>query len=227
METLRSYIADQTELETYTGSLTSFSSRDLIRAEQDIDSIIGNYYEGVNRKFYANREVFESSKITLSSTTATIADNNNSSGFYSYCVLEILSGANKGLRKLVISSTLSGGNNVLTFNVEEVGLTGSEDILIYQIAKIPRIKDITSVSSSYYKSIPEFIKEAVALQYQFRLNNEATLTSSQTIKRERTARDSVEIEYSDSSSGSISTQSLISPQALSLLQDEGLTSITA
>lgn len=220
MEDLRRYIVNEAELGEYT-IIENFSLLELIKAQADVDSLMSTFYEGSNRPFLFHRDFFSDEETTLSSTNALISDSSQPNGFYDNTVLEILSGTNKGLRKYVTRSTLSGGTNVLTFADEEVGLSGNESVKIYQLAKFPRLQDTTQINSAYYKSIPEFIKQAVAFQYSYRISNSSSDESNSNLKSYSVAGDS----FSKVLKGVNEVTSInhsISPQAYNILQANGV-----
>lgn len=215
MNSYRQYIADRTELEIYTGSLTSFDSDQLVRAEGDIDKVIASFYEGVNRPFLLGRPSVYSAVLT--STQATVTDLSPiNDGYWSRTVLEILDGSNAGL-KIFISNNSS---NILTFNSEQAGLSETSNVKLYQEAKIPRNQDTLAKGTDYFKSIPEFIKQAVALQYQYRITEGQNLMNKQKVKSYGIDKASYSEDYDTGRNKTMYDR--VSPEALDILSDHGL-----
>lgn len=217
MQSLRKYLKNQSELITYTGTLTNFDPDQLVRAERDIDKVVGVFYQGPNRKSILG--ITDVRNAVLTSTTATITDlSPNNTDFYSYSVLEILSGSNKGMRIAIESQA----NNILTYFDTQTGLSETSKIRVYQEGKFPRLVDTWAEDSVYYKSIPEFIKECVALQYLYRVQEGTNLQTENVQSSYRVDEDSYQESF-DTSTKKIITDR-ISPEALDILDSKGLTS---
>lgn len=219
MESLRRYIADQTELELYLGTLSSFDNKELIRAERDIDKLIGNFYQGENRPaVYNTTQVYTA---VLTTTTATIAGlSPNNDGYFDYCTIEIISGSKKG-KRIAISSQ---SGSTLTFFDTQSGLSETSKVKIFQEGKFPRVADTETDGGVYYKTIPEFLKEAVALQYSYRIAEGDNLNTEQVQSGYSVSRDSYSENFDNSKTKSIEQR--ISPQAYDILADRGLTITT-
>lgn len=218
-ESLRRYLTQQ-ELESYITLDDTFDAENLRKAEIEIDNAIASFYEGGNQKAIFNKIIVENTKVTLNSTTCVITGFGHTNGYFSKSVLEILSGVNAGKRIFVKSDVKVNDTHTLTFSDEVVGLNGNESIALYQIAKFPRNIDCALVDSDIFKSIPEFVKEAVASQYAWRLKNLDALDNTQLRSGYSVARDS----YSESFGGGRSSSSdRISPTAMDILDSHGLT----
>jgi hypothetical protein len=192
-------------------NIDSFDNDLLIKAEIDIDNIIANFYQGAFSKQFKGFETFESTKVVLTTTTATISDITVSNGYYAYTTLEILSGSNSGVKLAVKNNT----NNVLTFFNTNTGITGSETIKIYQTGKAPFYCDTNYLENTYFKSIDARIKDAVAFQYVFREKNK-DLDQNKATTGYRVSQDEYSENFDTSIKNSITDR--ISPQALDILQ---------
>jgi len=219
IQSLRRYLTKE-ELENYIILEDDFSIENLRKAEIEIDNAIAVYYEGGNQKSINKKIIVENSKVTLNATTCIITDFSYDNGYFINSVLEILSGANYGKRIFIKTDVKVDDTHTLTFFDADVGLAGSENIQLFQIAKFPRIFDCSVVDSNIYKSIPEFIKEAVANQYEWRLKNLDKIENTQLRTSYSVARDS----YSESfGGGRLSSVDRISPIAMDILDSYGLT----
>lgn len=218
-DSLRRYLT-QEELESYITLDDDFNAENLRKAEIEIDNAIASFYEGKNSKAISNKIVAKKAQITLNSTTCVISNFGYPNGYFINSVLEILSGANSSKRIFVKSDVKVGDTHTLTFFDAVPGLSGSEDVQIYQIAKFPRNCDCALVDSDIFKSIPEFIKEAVANQYEWRLKNLDSLDNSQLRSGYSVARDSYSESFGGIRSSSIDR---ISPIAMDILDSHGLT----
>lgn len=218
-QSLRRYLTRE-ELENYITLEDDFNVENLRKAEIEIDNAIAVYYEGGNQKSINKKIMVENSKVTLNATTCIITGFSYDNGYFINSVLEILSGADYGKKIFIKSDVKVDDTHTLTFFDAEVGLTGSENIQLFQVAKFPRIFDCSIVDSNIYKSIPEFIKEAVANQYQWRLKNLDKIENAQLRTSYSVARDSYSESFGDKRLSSIDR---LSPVAMDILDSEGLT----
>lgn len=151
----------------------------------------------------------------MTSTTATISSISVSNGYYAYTTLEILSGSNAGVKLAVKNNT----NNVLTFFDTNTGITGSDTIRIYQSGKAPFCAGVNYLENTYFKTIDERVKDAVAFQYAFREKNK-NLDNNKAVSSYTVSGDNYSENFDTDIINSI--QDRISPQALDVLG--GLTS---
>lgn len=223
-ESLRRYIADETELAEYITIAGTFDPAILRKAELDIDKAIATFYEGGNAPFlFGDFYEVESSEITLTTTTATLTGFSFQTGHLDRSVLEIRSGSDAGKRIFVQSQTVSGDDRILTFADTQTGLSGSPICRIYQEAKFPRVCDTEYTESTYTKTIPQWLKEAVALQYNFRVNNAQNLENVNQLSGYSVSKDSYSENFNTAPSGNSSIRDRLSPEAMDILDSYGLT----
>jgi len=198
--------------------VTTFNLQTLIQAENDIDNLLARFFQGAFRKAIVTNYKYDTCLINASSATVTGLSADD--GYYSKTVLEILSGANSGKRFAVKSQT----SNVLTL-YETSGLTNvTASVRIYQLAKAPFAKDMVSSNSTWNKIIDERIKEAVALQYDFREANPILFGSNYPVKEYQVSKDSYSEKYDTTSKAGLIDR--IHPDAYELLKSLTTQSLT-
>jgi len=213
-ETIRQYTTTE-EVAVRTGK--QISQDTINQAEREIDDAIACFYGSVFAKSFQNKYVYSA---VLTTTTATISNLNYNTGYLQFTVIEILDGANKG--KIIPISTNSG--NVLTFLNTQTGLSGTVAVALYQAGKFPMYRDMQSLNSNYYKTIPDWLKEAVALQSQFIFENKQN-----DIPYIQAGESVDETNYTTnflSSNGKIARKSIkdwLHPRALAILDGQNLT----
>jgi hypothetical protein len=143
---------------------------------------------------------------------------NITSNYYSFCVLEMISGAAAGKRE-VIKTSDQDGKSVTLWAALSTAPAAGDYFKIYQLAKFPRIDDwdIPAGSNTYYKSIPELVREATVAQTLFIMSKPAAyFTGNSTdMKSEKFLNYQYE-RSAGAAEGSLNA--LISPQARSLLR---------
>lgn len=204
---LRQYLSKE-ELQDRRPNIAEVDLVVLEEAEKDIDLVTASFIEGANRKGYASTILLE--RVVLSGATATAPTLASSEGYYSFCVLEVLSGNNAGKRFPITTSN----NQTLTLK-EDSGITETIVCKVYQLGKYPMAKDWWSANDVQYKTISEEVKEAVAYQYEFRLANSGSLNSKYAQTGYSVSGDSFSTNYNPNIQNSIKER--ISPQALDLL----------
>jgi hypothetical protein len=162
MPTLRNYITRQ-DYATITGDTSEVNDQLIDQAETLIDQACAMFLGSTLQKSM-NYEILEENS-TTTATTATLSST-YTTNYLKYCTVEVLNGSLAGSKACITSSS----TNTITFEQIE-GLTGTTAIKIYQTGKFPMVKDVTTGSSVYYKSIPQEIKQAVAWQVKFILEN--------------------------------------------------------
>jgi len=207
-QSLRRYLT-HAQLQEYEPSIVTVDNDVLINAEQDIDNVIANFYQGSFRKSFNRIDFYQD--VILTSTTATISSVNLTPGQLAYTVLEIISGANAGTRLAIQSNT----ENVITYFDTNALSTGTENVKIYQFGKSPfhNPNDENHAWGSYNKSISEQIKQAVAYQYIFRLENDINVKNP--VSSYSVSKDSYSEVYAVDKPLSITER--ISPQAIDIL----------
>lgn len=216
IESLRRYILSQSQLEEYITLDQAFNNNELIRAERDVDKVVAEFYERANAKsINYTTQVFDA---TITPTTATITNMTPiNDGFFNYSTLEILSGENKG-KRIAIATQAS---NVLTFFDSQAGLSGSLKCKLYQTGKFPRYADTITNNGVYYKTIPEFVKECVALQYDYRIKEGKNLLQERVQSGYSVNKDSYSENFDTNIKKTIRDR--IHPEALDILDQYGLT----
>lgn len=218
MNSLRKYLLNETELTKYLGSVSNYDEKILAKAEADIDKAVAMFYQGAYAKAINTDYVFESTRVTLTTTTATITNLGFSDGFFDYSVIEILDGDDRGVRVPVQTHV----GNVLTYFDTTAGLSGNATVRVYQEGKFPMMGDRHVSAGKYFKLIPEHIKEAVAFQYQYRVNEGNNLDTEQKLSGWRRDKDSYSENY-DNDEGERTIRQRLSPQALDIIDSYGYT----
>ena len=204
---LRQYLTSD-ELLTRRPSLTTVDTAVLEQAEKDIDLLVANFYQGAFRK--ASLGEFIYSNVILNNLTATITNINQTVGYYSYCVMEILSGTKAGKSFLIKANSA----NVITF-FKSTSSVETVAVKVYQLGKFPMAKDTNYFGNTVYKTIAEDVKEAVAYQYEFRLNNKDGLNNKYAQTSYSVSGDSFSSNFDVNSPNSLKER--LSPQASDLL----------
>lgn len=158
MPTLRQYTSSSAVAQITGMDISKITDALLNRAELMIDMYVADFYQGPLSKFFKPVMEFQPAQTSWTTTSVTLSPNSGySDNYFTYTVLELLNGNDKGLIIPVISSN----NNVLTF--ESVpGLSGLIACRVYQLGKFPMVKDVQT-----YKTIPSQISQAVAYQCEF------------------------------------------------------------
>jgi len=204
---LRNYLTVE-ELQDRRPNIAEVDLSVLEQAEKDIDLVTASFVEGANRKGYSSVLLLEN--VALNGTTATVPTLASTQGYYSYCILEVLSGANAGKRFFITTSN----NQTITLNVDSE-ITETIVCKVFQLGKYPMAKDWWSANNVEYKTIAEEVKEAVAYQYEFRLANAGYLNNKYAQTGYSVSGDSFSTNYNPNIQNSIRER--ISPQALDLL----------
>lgn len=129
-------------------------------------------YVGFQERFYQHNTRGEVTAV--SNSDKTIHDTGSGSqlqqtnNFFAGMVLEIIGGTGKGQVGIIESSDRDDRTITLAAALSTVPDTTSV-FRIYQLAKFPRRKDVDTnrAGDTYYKSIPQAIKEAAIAQCEF------------------------------------------------------------
>lgn len=212
-KTLRNYL-QASEVTDYVNIATPIDTKELIKAERDIDKAVATFYQYAFRPSLHRFYTFDSA--VFSSTTVFVADITHNDGFFSKTVIQVLDGSDN--RFYVASQT----NTTLNLLDSQTAVTGTKRIKIYQEAKFPMARDTEYKNNFYAKWIPEQVKEAVALQYAYRINNADKLTNNVLVTNWSTSESS----YSESAGGSSESRTKledrIAPEALDILESMGI-----
>jgi hypothetical protein len=164
MASRRGYVTT-TEVDLLSG-LTASTDQQISEAEELIDA-----YVGAQPKF--QNSVYQGKATGGSSTTITLASSHQNSAqndFFKGMEVEIIGGAGIGQRTIITNSTYAG---VVTFASLSTPPDSTSIYKIYQLGKFPRQRDVfydgENTPNTYYKSIPEAVKRAVAAQVEFRI----------------------------------------------------------
>lgn len=192
---------------------TEFEDR-ISQAEELIDA-----YVGPQPKHFST--IYHGQITALTNSNKTIADTSTSSqltsadNYFNYSVIEIIGGTGAGQQAFINASNQT--NKTITMASAFSTTPDTTSVFrIYQFGKFPRYQDVYSGPSgtTYYKSIPEAVKRAVAAQVLFMINEADTLDNS-------TKKSESFLNYSydrgDSASPSAISK-LISPRAKVLLR---------
>ncbi|MBC8552547.1 MAG: hypothetical protein H8D23_23200 [Candidatus Brocadiales bacterium] len=162
MASRRGYVTT-TEVDEMSG-LTASTDLQISEAEELIDS-----YVGAQNKF--QKSVIQGKATDGSATSITLASEHQSAAqndFYKGMEVEIIGGTGIGQRTIITSSTYAG---VVSFASLSTAPDSTSIYKIYQLGKFPRQKDVffdgQNTPQTYYKSIPEAVKRAVAAQVEF------------------------------------------------------------
>lgn len=211
----RGYLS-QDELEQFANiSVTDTSEADdvISQAEELIDAFVGFQEMFMPEPLEGLAAAGGASSLTLESDQ----QNNYDANYFQNCEIEILGGTGEGERNRILSSTKAG---VLTM-ADAWDTTPSTDSFyrIYQLGKFPRIYDVVSNTvsgtSTYYKSIPEAVKRAVAAQVEYIINMGDDFF--RTDKADKTSESIGDYSYS-TKEGRAGVMRLIAPKAKLLLR---------
>lgn len=135
------------------------------QAEELIDAYVGYVDKYMPNAITGRVSASTSTSITLESDQQNVYDND----YFILCQVEIIGGTGKGQRRKCTTSTKAG---VLTVNSAwDTNPDTTSFYKIEQVGKFPRQQDVEFYSeqspSTYYKSIPEAVKRAVASQVAY------------------------------------------------------------
>lgn len=127
-------------------------------------------YVGPQDKFWES-EILGRMESVTSSTKFTLetSQKNYDVDFFKWMTVEILGGTGEGQRRTIASNTNAGLITIQTAFATTPDTTSQYKI--YQLAKFPRKGDVTAYSTisptTYYKTIPEAIRRAVAAEVKY------------------------------------------------------------
>lgn len=149
-----------------TSEVTDATEAQVALAEALIDD-----YVGYQDKFI---KTDISGTVTASLTGKVVDANSNSplyvtDGTYDRCVIEIIGGSGAGQSRVLIGSDRDDRSVSFEGSAFNPALDDTSVYRIYQLAKFPRRKDsrTPSGSNTFYKFIPEEVREAVRAEVQF------------------------------------------------------------
>ena len=216
MASRRNYLG-QTELAQFADiTITDTTEADdqISMAEEIIDAFVG-----YQRKYY-DQEISGlaagggGSSITLESLHQNIYDID----FFKWCEVEIIGGTGSGQRRVITASTKAG---VLTTASawDTTPVASSSFYKIYQLGKFPRVQDGyfdgRNSPYTYYKSIPEAVKRAVAAQVEYIVEMGADFFASD--KSDKQSESIGDYSYTNAE-GAAGLAKIIAPKAKVLLR---------
>lgn len=163
----RGYLS-QDELEQFANiNVTDATEADdkISQAEELIDAYVGPQPKFMQEEILGRVAAATASTLTLQSNQQNVYEPD----YFFLCEIEIVNGTGAGQRKKISDSTLAG---VLTLDSNWTTTPDTTSLYrVYQLGKFPRIQDAQFFSEStpntYYKSIPEAVKRAVAAQVAY------------------------------------------------------------
>lgn len=211
----RGYLS-HSELEQFANiTITDSDEADdrISQAEELIDMYVGPQIKAFESDITGRPGAGASTSITLQLDQQNIYEID----YFKLCEVEIIGGTGAGQRRKCTGSTKAG---VLTVDSAWSTVPDTTSFYkIYQLGKFPRQEDVIFYSlqspSTYYKSIPEAVKRAVAAQVEFMIEMGDDYFSS-----DRAEKDSESIgDYSYSNmAGAAGVQRLIGPKVKILLR---------
>lgn len=158
MSTARNYIE--------TSDVSGATDAQVALAEEIIDQYVGvqkkhipGEYDGIVSSILSGNKIIDSSSLSQ------LGPGQNTN-VYARCVIEIITGSAAGEIRLISAS--SGSEQSITYSGDAISGLAVDDIFkIYQLAKFPRVKDAFTRESTYYKTIPRAVKDAVIAQTEF------------------------------------------------------------
>ncbi len=213
MASRRGYVTKE-ECDEMIGGSPAITDLEVSEAEELIDAYVGFQDNFLKQEIKGRVAVGGQNNITLESVDQNVYDVDYLQG----CQFEVIGGTGKGQRKIITAQTKEG---VVTL---DSGLTTALDTTsfykIYQLGKFPRICDVEAYSrtapTTYYKSIPENVKRAVAAQVEFmrEMGDEYFQTDKSQMLAERIG----DYSYQKSDGQNRSFEQLIAPKAKELLR---------
>jgi hypothetical protein len=163
----RGYLS-QSELAQFSDiTITNTTEADekIRQAEEVIDSFVGPQCKFIQDPITGLAASGGAANITLEVSQ----QNGYDVDYFKWCEIEIIGGTCAGQRRKVTSSTKEG---VLMVDSAWTGTPDNTSFYkIYQLGRFPRNVDVVGYSTvspvTYYKSIPEAVKRAVAAQVEF------------------------------------------------------------
>lgn len=163
----RGYLS-QSELEQLANiTITAPTAADdrIGQAEEMIDAFVGPQDKYMQENITGLVAAAGANTLTLESSQ----QNNYDIDYFKLCEVEIIGGTGAGQRRKITGSTKAG---VLTVDSNwTTSLDTTSFYKIYQLGKFPRVEDVETYTNgsntTYYKTIPEAIKRAVAAQVEY------------------------------------------------------------
>jgi hypothetical protein len=182
------------------------------QAEELIDAYVGYQEKAVQETLVGLASAGGTTSVTLQTSHKNIYEKD----YFKGCYVEIIGGTGVGQRSVCTGSTLAG---VLTLqDTLSTALDSTSFYKIYQLGKFPTIEnswyDSENNTDTWYRSIPEEIKRAVAAQVEYLIEMGDSFFSSD--KSEKSSESIGDYSYSNATTGTI--EKLIAPKAKMLLR---------
>lgn len=181
------------------------------QAEELIDAYVGFQNKFIKEPLQGR---LSSSGSTTQHTLQTDHLNSVQDDYWVGCEMEIVGGTGAGERRRITDSTYAG---VVTTDAFSTALDSTSVYKIHQLGKFPRVEDVfydgNNTPNTYYKSIPEAIKRAVAAQVDYIIQMGDAYF--QTDKVDYQSESIGDYSYSK---GTASIDKLIAPRARTLLK---------
>lgn len=161
----RGYVSKAEIAEALAVAENTISDEKLSRAEELIDAYVGAQVKFFQSNLTGRASAGGAATLDLQTDQQNLFDVD----YFKGCEIEILGGVSAGDRKKITGSTKEGRITV------DSNWTATPDATtfysIYQLGKFPRQQDVVFYSQNtpytYYKRIPEPIKRAVVMEYEF------------------------------------------------------------
>lgn len=162
MASRRGYVTTS-EVNDFAG-ISNATDLEISEAEELIDAYVGYQCPFIEHPIVGKAQ----SGNTTSFILETTHQNSFQAGYLVGCFAEIIGGTGIGERKKITAQTADGH---ITTDAFTATLDSTSIYKIYQLGKFPRAEDVefysVDGSNTYYKSIPEMLKRAVAAQVEF------------------------------------------------------------
>lgn len=205
--------AELAELADITITDTDEADDQISQAEEMIDAYVGFQNKFIRGVLTRRASGGTSNTLTLHTDDQNVVDVD----YYKGCEVEIIGGTGVGQRRIISGSTRAG---VITVSSNWTTTPDSTSFYkIYQLGKFPRPQDVTYYSQespfTYYKSIPEAVKRAVAAQVEYVINmGEAFFTTDKSDKQSENIGD---YGYSRANNAGGQIGRMIAPKAKAFL----------
>jgi len=182
------------------------------QAEEIIDAYVGFQEKAVTEKIMGLASGGSSTTLNLQTNHLT----DYKTDYLKGCLVEIIGGTGSGQRSVCIGSTDTG---ILTLqDTLDTAVDNTSFYKITQLGKFPRMEDswYDSENNTYtwYRSIPEEVKRAVASQVEYVIEMGDSFFASD--KSEKKSEDIGDYSYTNSDTGTV--EKLIAPKAKILLR---------
>lgn len=182
------------------------------QAEEIIDLYVGFQEKAVGFDFYGLTSAGSATTLTLQANHQNVYEKD----YFKGCMVEIVGGTGVGQRSVCTGSTKAG---VLTLqDTLSTALDSTSFYKIFQLGKFPRQEDAwydsENNTDTWYKTIPEEVKRAVAAQVEYVIEMGDSFFASD--KSEKKSESIGDYSYTNADTGTI--EKLIAPKAKMFLR---------